>query len=283
MTGVNASTICRPVLRYHGGKWRLAPWIISHFPEHRVYVEPFGGAASILIRKPRSYAEVYNERSGSIVNVFRVLRDFPEEIERVLRLTPFSRDEFVTTYEAEPEDPIEWARRTILRSMAGFGSAAATKGYKTGFRANSNRSGTPPARDWANYPDLVTGFTERLRGVVIENKDYREVMAQHDGPETLHYCDPPYVHSTRRHGNPYDKCYEYEMTDADHREFAAVVRRLIGPVVVSGYDCELYQELFGDWHSVERKALADKAQPRVEVLWFSPNITPQNDLFREGA
>jgi len=108
----------RPVLRYHGGKWRLASWIISHFPPHRVYVEPFGGAASVLLRKPRSYAEVYNDMDGEIVNVFRVLRDpaRARELERVLRLTPFAREEFELSY-IRDEDPIEQARRTIVRAF----------------------------------------------------------------------------------------------------------------------------------------------------------------------
>src|SRR3990167_11343170 len=103
----------RPVMRYHGGKWRLAPWVIEHFPEHRVYTEAFGGGASVLMRKPRSYAEVYNDLDGEIVNVFRVLRDPSQarELERLLRLTPFARSEFETSYITDG-DPLEQARRT---------------------------------------------------------------------------------------------------------------------------------------------------------------------------
>lgn len=254
----------------------LAPWIISHFPKHRTYVEPFGGAGSVLLQKPRSYAEVYNDRADSIVNVFCVLRDHPAELERLLRLTPFSRTEFLRTYQEPPEDTIEWARRTIFRSMAGFGSAAATKGYKTGFRANSSRSGTTPALDWMHYPDNVRAFAERLSGVVIENRDYREIMLQHDGPETLHYCDPPYVHSTRRKGNPYDRCYEFELTDEQHAQFAEVVQGLQGMVIVSGYSCELYEDLFAGWTRCQRMAFADGARARIEILWFSPNIPSKN-------
>jgi DNA adenine methylase len=271
----------RPALRYHGGKWRLAPWIIGHFPKHRVYVEPFGGAASVLLRKPRSYAEVYNDMDGDTVNVFRVLRD-PESAARLawlLRLTPFSRDEFKAAYEST-DDPIERARRTIVRSMMGFGSASATleadysqDAFKppTGFRSCSNRSGTTPAHDWTNYPPLIAGFCERLAGVVIESKDYAEVIAKHDSPETLIYADPPYVHSTRKVGNPYcKKGYRHEMQDADHERLAAALHRVNGYVILSGYRSELYDKLFNGWTLIDRGSYADGAKKRTETLYLSP-------------
>jgi site-specific DNA-adenine methylase len=178
---------------------------------------------------------------GEVVNVFRMLRDRGTELHRALELTPFARDEFRLSYEPT-DDPLEQARRTIARSFMGFGSAAAT-GENSGFRANSNRSGTTPAHDWANLSDAVPLLIERLRGVVIENRDALDLVAHHDAPTTLHYCDPPYVHSTRSgkvrgtvsQGRSTGKAYRHEMDDAGHRRFAEVVRELEGMVVISGY------------------------------------------------
>ncbi|MBG7380625.1 DNA adenine methylase, partial [Pseudomonas aeruginosa] len=179
----------RPILRYHGGKWKLAPWIIQHLPPHHTYVEPFGGAASVLLRKARSYAEIYNDLDGDVVNLFRVARDHGEKLRQALTLTPFARDEFEASY-VETTDPLERARRLVIRSLQGFGTAAAS-GERTGFRSTSTRSGTGPALDWRNYPDTLTAITERLQGVVIENRDALALMEYHDRPNTLHYVDPP--------------------------------------------------------------------------------------------
>lgn len=258
----------RPLLRYHGGKWMLAEWIIGHFPKHRVYVEPFGGGGSVLMRKPRAYAEIYNDLNGEVVNVFRCARDQGATLAEALRLTPFAREEFLAAYEPS-DDPIETARRTIIRSFMGFGANGidAKKGM-TGFRASSNRSGTTPAHDWRNYADVFPVFINRLRGCIVENRDAREVMAQHDSPLTLHYVDPPYVLSTRadpRHG------YRHEMTDQEHVELARFLRTLKGFVIVSGYPSPLYEELYAGWSVSERAALADGARPRTEALWISPN------------
>ncbi len=266
----------RPVVRYHGGKWRLAPWIIEQMPPHHVYVEPFGGGGSVLMRKPRSYAEVYNDLDGEIVNLFRVLRDHGDELRSKLFLTPFGRVDFVASYEHH-ECPVEQARRTVARCFMGFGSNAHHR--VTGFRAKSHRSNTTPAHDWRNYPDAVPAMVERLRGVVIENKDAAEVMSYHDAPSTLHYVDPPYVKSTRDSGSD----YIHEMTDDDHRALADVLHHLRGMVILSGYDSPLYSDLYSGWRRVERKALADGAAARTEVLWLRncPETSP--DLFTHNA
>ena len=272
-------TLTRPLIRYHGGKWKLAEKIIPFFPNHRVYVEPYGGGASILLRKPRSYAEVYNDLDGEIVNLFRVVRDRGDELRALLELTPFSRDEYRSSF-PETDDPLEQARRTVIRSHMGFGSNALARGVVSGFRSNSNRSGTTPAKDWRNLPDRIPAIIDRMRGVVIENRNALEVMQRHDGEATLHYCDPPYVHDTRsglvRPGSGSAVGYSHEMTDDDHRAFAAGVKELNGMVIVSGYACPLYdQELFPTWARYEIPALADGARERIEVLWMNEAAASQ--------
>lgn len=265
----------RPVLRWHGGKWLLAPWVIEHFPAHQVYVEPFGGAASVLMRKPRSYAEIYNDLDCEVVNLFRVLRsNDAERLVEAVRLTPFSRDEFSQAYQ-ETSDPIERARRLVIRSFMGFGSNGHNR--LTGFRANSNRSGTTPAHDWVNYPDSLVTVVKRIAGVTIENKDAKAVMAQHDAPNTLHYVDPPYVIGTR---SDEGADYAHEMDDEAHAELLSFLREAAGMVVLSGYPHPLYDEALSDWRRVERQALADGAKPRTEVLWINPACAARLDAER---
>jgi DNA adenine methylase len=254
----------RPVLRWHGGKWLLAPWVIARMPAHRVYVEPFGGAASVLLRKPRSYAEVYNDLDDDVVNLFRVLRsDRAADLIDMLRLTPFAATEFRAAQEAAVCD-VERARRLVVRSFIGFGSNGAHRA--TGFRSNSNRSGTTPARDWVNYPDALQAIVQRLAGVVILNRNACDVMANHDGPDTLHYVDPPYVMATRADAG---QDYAHEMTDAQHSDLLAFLRTVKGRVILSGYPSDLYDAALSDWRREERVALADGAKKRVEVLWLN--------------
>lgn len=271
---LHAAAPTRPVLRWHGGKWKLAPWILGHFPAHRVYVEPFGGAASVLLRKPRSYAEVYNDLDAEAVTLFRVLRDpgAAARLTRLLALTPFARDELGASYEAT-DDPVEQARRLIVRSFMGFGSDSVNAARRAGFRANSNRSHTTPAIDWANYPDVLPVIADRLRGVIIESRDALAVMAAHDSTGTLHYVDPPYLPETRSaRSKAAGGCisYRHELTEDDHRRLLDFVGTLAGFVVLSGYPDPLYDAALAGWMRVERQAHADGARARTEVLWINP-------------
>lgn len=281
MRGGALSAPTRPLLRWHGGKWLLAPWIIRQFPPHKCYVEPFGGAASVLLRKERSYSEVYNDLDQILVGLMRTLRDdaLAKRLITQLELTPFARDEFNHAYDAT-DDPVEAARRTIIRSFMGFGSDGTAGHYRTGFRSNTTRMGTTPARDWDNYPDALRSIVERLRGVTLENKPAIDVMHQYDTTETLHYVDPPYHPATRSAGNR-RRCgpgteswhvYRHELDEAGHIALIEALMTLQGMVALSGYAHPLYEEMLTGWQQITRDTYADGALPRTEVLWLNPAL-----------
>lgn len=264
------SEVKRPALRYHGGKWRLAPWIRKHFPAHDCYVEPFGGGASVMLQKPPSFIEVYNDLFGDVVNFFRVLREDPEELVRVIELTPFSREEFKIAQEPA-EDAVERARRLYVRCWQGRGRAGFNEVGGWRFMNKRSRAQTP-VDDWNNNWHLWA-VAARLKLVHLENKDALEVIARFDGPGTLFYCDPPYVQSERckRWAS---EGYLYEMDDEAHRELAAVLRSVEGFVVLSGYPSELYDELYWDWVRERVSSVKDGgrvgSQKSIECVWLSP-------------
>lgn len=264
----------RPVMRYHGSKFWVANDIIKHFPKHDTYLEPFCGGAGVLLRKPRSRVEVANDGDGEVINVFRVMQDKAgkEELERLIRLTPFHEDEHRLSYES-CDNPVEQARRTIVRSFFGFGSDGITRNSKTGFRASGFTARVTPAVDWSHYPDYLESFRKRLEGVLFLNRDAFEVIETYDGENVLMYVDPPYVHSTRYHPDN-RKNYRFEMSDTDHVRLAESLMQRVGMVIISGYDCELYRDLYQGWKMVSFRAMAsgDKggAVERTECLWLSP-------------
>lgn len=242
----------------------MAPKIIGLFPGHECYVEPFAGGAGVLLAKPRSRLEVYNDLDGDMVNLFQVLRDRPAELSDAVALTPFAREEFEAAF-AETDDPIERARRVLVRSHFAHGSLGIHAGSarSTGFRAAGMRAGTLPCHLWSRLHEVVAETADRMRGVVIENRPAIDVMLASDGPNTLHYVDPPYLHETRTS----HKFYRHEMSDDQHRHLLSKLRDLVGHVVLSGYASEMYDSALRDWRRIEVKERADRSSERTEVIW----------------
>lgn len=266
-------TLFTPVLRYHGGKFRLAKWITGFFPEHHCYVEPFSGAASVLLQKERSHGEVFNDLDSDIVNLFKVLRDEQQSkrLIELLHLTPYSREEFYLAYE-KTEDAIEKARRTVVRSAMGFGSGAATF-HKTGFRCEAKRQYNTSAHVWEKYPDVIQFVCQRLKGVNIENRPAIECINYHDSEQTLFYVDPPYVPNSRdsRYAG---SIYQHEMTEQDHEALLKSILDLKGMVIISGYDSDLYNDYLASWRKEEKSARISAGRgtgKRIECLWISLN------------
>ena len=275
----------RPALRYYGGKWQLAPWIISHFPAHRNYVEPCGGAASVLLQKPRSLLETYNDLDGGVVNFFRVLRDRPDELIRKIRLTPWARAEYELSLAADG-DEVERARRLFVRQwmcLNGGTSASANRLNAWVFQKDAEGRFTLPSKEKLLIQDELQRIAARFDGVQIDNRAACDVIARFDSESTLFYFDPPYVTSERSAKDH----YSLEWSDLDHAIAADLLRSCAGYVVVSGYACRLYTDLYEQygWRRVDMPARTNSGGERVESLWLSPRtvgalITPrQSALF----
>lgn len=272
-----------PLIRYHGGKFRIADWVISHFPEHKTYVEPFGGGASVLLKKEPSQIEVYNDLDNEVVNLFRVLRDRSQRknLEEQLYLTPFSRSEFYDAYE-DTSDPVERARRMIIRAQMGFGSAGATKG-KTGFRMAGGRQKNYELVLWDQYPSRLAKVAERLKQVMIENQEASKVISYYDDRDTLFFVDPPYIRSTRTANVT---AYRYEMTDEEHIALVEQLLTVKGKIILCGYDHEIYNTRLPGWSKFTRSVQASGNRggvTREEVIWVSPNALDRWDLFGSGV
>jgi len=257
-------TLKRPALRYHGGKWKIAPWIISHFKEHVCYVEPFAGGASVLLRKPEAKCEVLNDLDGEVVNFWKILRTQTEEFVRQVELTPFSREE-VDLAREEASDDLERARRFFIRSWQSRGGATAK--YAGGWRfVNGQSRGNVPARDWSRTESLWAAAA-RLKSVQIEHDDAISVIQRFDRPKTLFYVDPPYIGESRTRrwaGNAYNE----EVGEEFHVKLAAILEATKGMVVLSGYASPLYDRLYSHWERKEHLTGTDGGDSKVECLWI---------------
>jgi DNA adenine methylase len=268
-------TLRRPLLRYLGSKWRLAPWLIGQFPPHEIYVEPFGGAAAVLLRKERVRTEVYNDVDSELVNLFRVLRDESGAAARLLRavaLTPYARDEYVASFE-RAECPIERARRLVVRLHMGHGTRGTRTDRAAGFRSDGTSGTTRVAGEWAEFPLALRAIIDRLRGVQIENKCALDLLDYWSSPRALIYLDPPYLPETRsckarqREGF---HTYRHELTVEQHVELLDRACASSAMVAISGYAAPLYEERLTDWLKVETAARAHRNLERTEVLWLNP-------------
>ena len=260
----------RPALRYYGGKHRLATWVIAHFPGHLNYVEPCGGAASVLLQKPRSPLELYNDLDGNVVNFFRVLRDRSEELISTIRLTPWARAEYESCLDVGQGDDVERARKFYVRASMSFNGAVSDNTRTYGWRHSTHYNlRQPPSFDMIN--NSLDVIASRLMGVQIESRDYQDVVRRFDSTETLIYFDPPYVQSHRTQGF----FYLHDWQDEQHIAGAELMRNCAGFVVVSGYACPLYAELYEahGWHRVDKEAQTNSGGKRIESLWLSPRTS----------
>jgi DNA adenine methylase len=268
--------------RWYGGKYSHLDFILPQLPKTDQYIEPFGGSAAVLINREPSPVETYNDIDGDVVNFFEVLRENRDDLLEQIALTPFSREELARAAEQKNNadlDAIERARLFFVRAGQTRSGLAqeATPGRWAYCKATSRRDMSGAVSRYHGRLEQLYDVADRLRRVQIENKPAIEVIERHDDENALFYLDPPYPHEIRGDTNSYG----HEMTNDDHRELAEAVCTCDGKVAISGYQCDLYEELFGDWNRVDgdEKTMHTTKDKRQESLWlnYEPpnrNVTP---------
>lgn len=261
----------KAVAKYPGSKWRIAKWIINFFPPHHSYLEPFFGSGAVLFNKPRSHVETVNDLDGDVVNLFEWIRKDPERLAHEIYWTPYARQIYEGAYAETPEDSFGKAVNFYIRLNMGHGFR--TNGERTGWKSDvQGRERSYASQDWCNLPEKIMQAAKRLRGVQIENRPAVEVIRKYNYQNVLIYADPPYMLSTRR-----KEQYRYEMDDGAHAELLNALLAHKGPVLLSGYENDLYNEKLQGWQKETIISRCQTTEKRQEVLWM--NYKPEQTIF----
>lgn len=260
----------KAVMKYPGSKWSIAEWIINFFPEHHSYLEPFFGSGAVLFNKPRSNIETVNDLDGNVVNLFEWIKKDPEQLAHEIYWTPYARQIYEDAFASVPEDSLQKAVNYYIRLNMGHGFR--TTGEKVGWKNDvQGREKAYASQDWCNLPEKIIQAAERLRGVQIENKPAVKLIERFNYPNVLIYADPPYVLGTR-HG----KQYRYEMDNKGQNDLLDALLVHKGPVLLSGYDSDLYNRRLKGWHREETTNYSQVCTKKREILWM--NFEPSRQM-----
>ena len=259
----------KPPFAYYGGKTALASDIAALLPKHEHYVEPFAGSLAVLLAKAPSTGETVNDLDGDLVTFWRVLRDQPDELQRVAMLTPHSREELAISGNLDDCNDLERARRVWVRLTQSRSHSM----KPTGWWYRKAPTGHAPADYVKSYADRMDAIGERLSRVSIESRDALDVIEDYGSESSVCiYADPPYLGSTRAAN------YGVEMLEDElHARFGEACNNAKAAVVVSGYASSLYEDIFAGWHRMELKAptrLSGTAAEN-EVLWSNRPFATQ--------
>lgn len=255
---------------WFGGKYSHLSQLLPLVPRHICYCEPFGGSAALLLNKELSKVEIYNDLDGNLVNFFKVLREAPEEFQRLVELTPYSREEYLKSLEVDPsESDIERARLFYVRArqVRGGMAQAATPGKWSTSKTDHKRGIATPVSRWLGGIEKLADIAKRFKHVLMEHKPAIEIIKYYDSPDTFFYIDPPYVHESRIAKS----MYKHEMSENDHAELAKVLNECTGKALISGYESDLYDKLYSNWKKIEISERQSWSSPnrdkRTEIVW----------------
>lgn len=253
----------RAIIKYPGSKWSMAEWIISKFPPHHSYLEPFFGSGAVLFKKERSKIETINDLDGDVVNLFEWIRNDPEQLAAAIYMIPYARDVYERAWAEQhtERDPFQRAVNFYIRMMMGHGFR--TTGEIVGWKNDvQGREAAYATRHWCQLPEMIMVAAERLRGVQIDNRPAVEIISRFNFPNVMIYADPPYLLSTRNRAQ-----YRHEMTEDEHVDLLEALIAHRGPVLLSGYQSDLYEDMLRGWNKETLEVRNQLSAHRTEVLW----------------
>lgn len=263
------------VLKWPGAKWSIANKIIELIPSHKIYVEPYLGSGAVFFNKTSCNTEILNDLDGDIVNLFNCIRDYPEELAKLIKFTPYSREEYKKSYQRDGEG-LERARKFLVRcnmaraGMQYYSSSWRHAGPVLGATCKQRVTGA-----WNKLPSSILEAAIRLKDAEIECTDAIELIEKYNRKDCLLYVDPPYLLSTRK-----QRYYNVEFeTEQQHVKLLEALKKHSGPVMLSGYDSELYNDMLSEWNKHEIIAQAEQGKRRTEVIWYNFQNSKQISLF----
>lgn len=264
----------KTILKYPGAKNRIAKWICENIPLHEVYLEPFFGSGAVFFQKDPVKIETINDLDDNVVNYFMVIRNQCNELVSALEMTPYSREEYVRSFEIlENDSEVEKARKFAVRCWQGFGCSNL---YRNGFRSSQQSRSPHTTKEWSQLPERLLFATERLKNAQIEKLPAVELIKRYDSKDVFIYADPPYLRGIRK-----GYLYHHEMENSEHVELLEVLKKHPGKVILSGYDNELYNSLLPGWRKLSKKTQAEGGIERTETLWTNFADTQLNLFYKE--
>lgn len=282
------------LVRWYGGKGNMVAKLLPLIPKSRVYVEPYGGAASILLNRPVAPVEVYNDLDGRLTNLMRVLqsRDQFRDLLHRLKHAPYSRAEFVRAIDMQDaDDPVDRAWAFFVQLNQGFSGVTTNVTKGNWSRTFADRA----CSAWRSRIAALRHQRERVMRVQIDQAPALDVIRYWDSADTTFYIDPPYVSEARVSGSRL--VYRHEADDNHHRELVEVISNCSGRVVLSGYDSPIYaplddlgwrRESFAVTCSASGRVRGSRLRgtgsatrhaPRTEVVWRNPACFLRDGLF----
>lgn len=260
----------KTLIKYPGSKWRIAEWIISFFPEHHSYLEPFFGSGAVLFNKKRSHIETINDMDGDVMNFFDWVKRDPERLASAVWKTPYSRKEYDRSFQKQKDD---FQRALSFCVKLNMGHGFRTSGGKVGWKMDvQGRERAYALRDWNQFPERIIEAAARLKEVQIECRPALDVIRRFDFENVLIYADPPYLLETR-----YGKQYRKEMSEKDHIELLETLTGSKAKVILSGYESSLYDKMLDGWQKTYINSITQNPKKKGrEVIYM--NFVPEKQM-----